>query len=71
MKGPSNTLYSIPGTPPNLVAPPSGCRFHPRCIYADSVCRQTEPELIEIGENHYVSCHKPMEKNMIQEDKNV
>jgi len=45
------------GEIPDPVNPPSGCRFHPRCKYAVSVCRQTEPEPVEVGESHYVACH--------------
>ncbi|MGB9806382.1 MAG: ABC transporter ATP-binding protein [Thermoproteota archaeon] len=46
-----------PGEPPDLVSPPSGCRFHPRCPYAMEVCRKEEPPLREISPNHFVACH--------------
>ncbi|MCS7386411.1 MAG: ABC transporter ATP-binding protein [archaeon GB-1867-005] len=36
---------------------PEGCRFHPRCVYAKSVCKRTEPELIEVSKGHFVACH--------------
>ncbi|MCW4014406.1 MAG: ABC transporter ATP-binding protein [Candidatus Bathyarchaeota archaeon] len=50
----------IKGAPPNLLNPPSGCRFHPRCPAATDVCRQDpEPKMRLIGENHYVACHHP------------
>jgi len=39
----TKTLHSIPGAPPNLIDPPPGCRFHPRCPSAMSVCAQLEP----------------------------
>jgi peptide/nickel transport system ATP-binding protein len=42
-------LHSIPGAPPDLVRPPSGCRFHPRCPYAMEVCVSRFPPLIEVG----------------------
>jgi peptide/nickel transport system ATP-binding protein len=38
-------LYQIPGQPPSLLNPPSGCRFHPRCAYAMPVCREKDPRL--------------------------
>ncbi|MEM3551961.1 MAG: ABC transporter ATP-binding protein, partial [Candidatus Bathyarchaeia archaeon] len=53
-------LYVIPGTLPNLLNPPSGCRFHPRCPYKKEVCRKKVPELIEIDSGHYVACHIPL-----------
>jgi peptide/nickel transport system ATP-binding protein len=46
----------IPGTPPDLIRPPPGCRFHPRCPYAKDICKEKEPEFIKIGDEHYVSC---------------
>ncbi|MBO8174072.1 MAG: ABC transporter ATP-binding protein [Thermococcus sp.] len=49
-------LEFIPGQPPNLIKPPSGCRFHPRCPYAMQVCREQEPELKEIDKDHYAAC---------------
>jgi peptide/nickel transport system ATP-binding protein len=50
-------LESIPGTVPNLINPPSGCRFHPRCLYAKDICKQKIPELKEIENGHFVACH--------------
>lgn len=50
-------LEAIPGTVPNLITPPSGCRFHPRCPFAMDVCRQKIPELKEIEDGHFVACH--------------
>lgn len=47
----------IDGVPPDLINPPSGCRFHPRCLYAKNICKEKEPEMIKINENHYYSCH--------------
>jgi len=54
---PGATFKSIPGTVPNLVNPPPGCRFHPRCPYAMPKCREEVPELKRISEEHYVACH--------------
>lgn len=44
--------------------PPSGCYFHPRCRYAQDVCRVEEPELAEISEGHYVRCHRAEEVSL-------
>lgn len=51
-------LVSIPGAPPDLLDPPSGCRFHPRCKYAKEVCKIEEPPFKELSEGHFVACHK-------------
>lgn len=48
----------IGGNPPDLLSPPLGCRFHPRCPRAKESCRWEEPELIEVERGHYVSCHR-------------
>ncbi len=47
----------IPGVPPDLVRPPPGCRFFPRCKYVKEQCRKEEPELKEIEPGHFVACH--------------
>lgn len=49
-------LTSIPGSPPDLLNPPKGCRFHPRCSYAMPICKTTEPPYEKVSDNHYVSC---------------
>lgn len=49
-------LESIPGTVPNLITPPSGCRFHPRCKFAMDVCSEKKPKLVEIEKGHKVAC---------------
>lgn len=49
-------LSAIPGSPPNLLNPPEGCPFWPRCPYAMEVCRVKEPPLISAETNHLVSC---------------
>ncbi|RLI21146.1 ABC transporter ATP-binding protein [Candidatus Bathyarchaeota archaeon] len=57
IKGPRMRMISIPGSPPNLLNPPPGCRFHPRCKYAMDICRKEVPEFIEIEPEHWVACH--------------
>jgi oligopeptide/dipeptide ABC transporter ATP-binding protein len=50
-------LESIRGAPPNLLNPPSGCRFNPRCPYSMKICTEEEPEYRNRGGRHYVACH--------------
>lgn len=50
-------LDIIPGNVPNLIHPPSGCRFHPRCQFAMDVCRKEKPPMIEVRPEHFVACH--------------
>jgi peptide/nickel transport system ATP-binding protein len=50
-------LHSIEGNVPNLVIPPPGCRFHPRCPHAMDVCRKTFPEMKEVKKDHLVACY--------------
>jgi peptide/nickel transport system ATP-binding protein len=64
LTGPLQRLTGIPGSPPDLRQPPSGCRFHPRCPHctrdrADLFVRQTteRPVLREIAPQHFVACH--------------
>jgi len=51
------TLKWIPGMPPDLLSPPKGCRFNPRCPYAFKKCFETEPELMQISKNRFVACY--------------
>jgi len=50
------SLSYIPGTPPDLIDPPKGCRFHPRCHKVMDKCSQEEPPLLEIEPGHMVAC---------------
>jgi peptide/nickel transport system ATP-binding protein len=54
--GPKTELSSIHGFPPDLLKPPEGCRFHPRCEQAMEICQKKEPPLIEVG-NRRLACH--------------
>ncbi len=49
-------LYSIPGSIPNLINPPSGCRFHPRCEEARPECSEIVPDTVELEPGHFVRC---------------
>jgi len=61
--GPKRQLTTLPGEPPDLLHPPRGCRFHPRCPYATDICKQEVPKLEDIGGGHLVACYHPMEAN--------
>jgi peptide/nickel transport system ATP-binding protein len=52
------TIKEVPaGEPPNLIDPPPGCRFHPRCSsVVKGLCDVKEPPMIEVGKGHYVKC---------------
>jgi peptide/nickel transport system ATP-binding protein len=56
IKGEKMKLKSIPGAPPDLIDPPQGCRFHPRCPVAIERCRTEEPAL-RAKDGHQVACH--------------
>jgi peptide/nickel transport system ATP-binding protein len=53
---PTETLASIPGTPPRLTQLPPGCRFEPRCHLKIEQCSQVVPPLLEVSSKHYASC---------------
>ena len=50
-------LDQIQGMVPNLIYPPSGCRFHPRCDNRLEICDKVRPNRIEVDDKHFVSCH--------------
>ncbi|WP_346696661.1 ABC transporter ATP-binding protein [Thermophilibacter mediterraneus] len=55
-------LPSIPGSVPDLSVMPEGCRFAPRCKYAQASCAQRPPELVKVGEDHKCAC--PFHENV-------
>ena len=58
IKGERKRLVSIPGQPPDLLDPPSGCRFNPRCPYVMDICKKVEPKLLPVDQsNHLAHCH--------------
>ena len=48
---------SIPGRPPALDRPPSGCRFHERCPLARDICKTIDPQMIQVEPGHRTACH--------------
>jgi peptide/nickel transport system ATP-binding protein len=56
-EGPRVIARPIPGTPPTLDKPPTGCRFHPRCEHAREVCSESMPTLRDIAPAHEARCH--------------
>ena len=50
-------LYVIPGNVPNPLAFPEGCKFWPRCLFAEEICRVQEPPLDEVEQDHKAACH--------------
>jgi peptide/nickel transport system ATP-binding protein len=56
LTGERRDLISIPGSPPDLISPPQGCAFNPRCPYATDRCRAETPVLTTVGLNHQVAC---------------
>lgn len=57
LTGEKKRLTGIAGSPPDLISPPSGCRFHPRCPKRFEMCDKVIPKLTEVRPNHFVSCH--------------
>ena len=51
-----NELVEIRGSVPDLVNPPSGCRFHPRCDYVRDLCKNEKPKVLQVEKDHIVAC---------------
>jgi len=56
LKNANKSLISIEGSPPDLINPPNGCRFAPRCPFRIKDCQQKEPNLKEVNPGHYSAC---------------
>lgn len=61
VRGPRIPPAPLPGEPPNLLQPPPGCRFHPRCPRALEVCATRVPPLEALGDGHLAACWNPAE----------
>ena len=59
IRGEKRPLTTLGGEPPNLVNPPTGCRFHPRCPYATAICQQEEPPIV-VRDGHWAACWNPV-----------
>jgi peptide/nickel transport system ATP-binding protein len=57
LTGEKRRLTGIPGSPPDMLRPPTGCRFHPRCALAKPMHAQVVPRLREVKPGHFVACH--------------
>jgi peptide/nickel transport system ATP-binding protein len=57
ISGVKQKLTGIPGSPPDLVTPPSGCKFHPRCSRVMPICSQLVPVTTQLSADHCVACH--------------
>lgn len=53
----ADEIRTIPGTVPDLIDPPAGCRFHPRCDHAMDVCVTTKPLPTAVADAHWAACH--------------
>ncbi|MFN3527253.1 MAG: oligopeptide/dipeptide ABC transporter ATP-binding protein, partial [Paracoccus sp. (in: a-proteobacteria)] len=53
-------LRAIPGQPPNMSRPPSGCAFQPRCPYRREGCDSIDPDLLEFAPGRARACHAPV-----------
>ena len=65
-------LTPIPGTPPDLLAPPAGCPFAPRCAYTMKVCQLYAPKHVSISQTHRAACHlmHPKAPKIVREENN-
>jgi oligopeptide/dipeptide ABC transporter ATP-binding protein len=57
IEGEERDLTIIPGMVPNLIYPPTGCRFHPRCVNRFHPCDSLKPKNMEVAPNYFVACH--------------
>jgi peptide/nickel transport system ATP-binding protein len=61
-------IVDIPGEVPNLIKPPTGCRFHPRCDHVQPICSEGRPPAREITPEHWVRCFNPVRDDLRRRD---
>jgi peptide/nickel transport system ATP-binding protein len=59
------TRIPLPGDVPSPVDPPPGCKFHPRCRYAADICSVEAPSWRDLGDDHWVACHRADELELV------
>lgn len=64
----SQDLVSVPGEPPELIDPEEGCKFAPRCPFAQEECWEKDPEPQEFDDGHIVECHRADEAEQLREE---
>jgi peptide/nickel transport system ATP-binding protein len=57
LRAPKTRMVSIPGSPPDLLNAPAGCKFMERCKFAMAICQKIDPPMLEVKKNHLVACH--------------
>ena len=62
---PKRDIPLLPGTPPDMVSPPDGCRFHTRCQFAMDICRKTEPAFIQLRHDQAAKCWLHATKSVV------
>lgn len=68
IKGEKRELMILPGEPPDLLNPPPGCRFHPRCPRATTVCKEKRPSFEDMGGGHFAACWHPADNKHPMEE---
>lgn len=63
IEGEKQDLKTLPGEPPDLLNPPTGCRFHPRCPSMTIKCKESQPSFEHLENGHRVACWHPLEVN--------
>jgi peptide/nickel transport system ATP-binding protein len=66
IRGQVRKLVSIPGNPPDLLNPSTGCRFQPRCPIARDICLKDDPPLVSFSRNHFSLCHFASDPKMLR-----
>ncbi len=66
LANPNQELISIEGYPPDLVEPPTGCRFSSRCPFAMECCFHEAPPLVEVAPGHQAACHRWQEVDLLR-----